>query len=252
MKERIPIFICLAPREILHRYLNQSQNEQHMQLKKWPAQLKPRERAEREGMHVLSDAELLAIILRTGNREQNVVEMAHSLLITVEGDLSRVHAIPLIELEKMRIGRVQRIALQAVREIGLRMQRQVQQPLTMEEGVEWVRERIESLSHETFYVLPLDARDRLIGFPIEVGRGTRYAVLVEPRDVLGEVLKRHAMAFVLMHNHPSGETSPSAQDILLTKQLIEGAQWMGVELKDHCIVSSNKKIFSFREEGMLD
>lgn len=252
MKERIPIFICLAPREILHRYFNHSKDEQRMHLKKWPLQLKPRERAEREGMHALSDAELLAIILRTGNREQNVVEVAQSLFITAEGDWSRVHAIPLIELEKMRIGRVQRIALQAVHEIGLRMQHQVKQPITLEEGAGWVRERIESLSHETFYVLPLDARERLIGFPIELGKGTRYAVLVEPRDVLGEVLKRHAIAFVVMHNHPSGETEPSNQDILLTKHLIEGAQWMGVELRDHCIVSQNKKIFSFREEGMLD
>jgi DNA repair protein RadC len=158
-----------------------------MRLEKWPMQLKPRERAEREGIHSLSDAELLAIILRVGNREQNVVELAQSLFVAAEGDWSRLHAIPFAELEKLRIGRVQRITLQALHEIGLRTRRQVQQPLTMEEGMEWVRERIESLSHETFYVLPLDARERLIGFPIEVSKGTRYAVLVEPRGCYGKL-----------------------------------------------------------------
>ena len=223
-----------------------------MRLEKWPLQLKPRERAEREGIHALSDAELLAIILRVGNRERNVVELAHSLLVAIEGDWARLGNLSSMEWKESGVGRVQGIALKAVHEIGMRMQRSTRAPIDLEEGVEWVRARIVPLAHEVFFVLPLDARDRLIGFPIEVSRGTRYQVLVEPRDVIAAVLKRGAKAFVVMHNHPSGETEPSSQDILLTKQLIEGAQWMGVELKDHFIVAPNKKEFSFRKEGMLD
>ncbi len=223
-----------------------------MRLEKWPLQLKPRERAEREGIHSLSDAELLAIILRVGNRERNVVELAQSLLIAIEGDWARLGVLSLEERKILGVGRVQGIALKAVHEIGTRMQRKVHIPLELEEGIEWVHDRISILTHEVFYVLSLDARDRLIGFPIEVGRGTRYQVLVEPRDVIACALKRGAKAFVVMHNHPSGETEPSAQDIMLTKQIIEGAQWMGLEMKDHVIVAPNKKEFSFRENGMME
>ncbi|QQR92904.1 MAG: DNA repair protein RadC [Candidatus Iainarchaeum archaeon] len=223
-----------------------------MRLAKWPLQLKPRERMEREGAHALSDVELIAILLRVGNRERNVVELAHSLLVAIEGDWAQLGNLSSMEWKELGVGRVQGIALKAVHEIGMRMQRSTRIPLELEEGIEWVRARIAPLTHEAFFVLPLDARDRLIGFPIEVSRGTRYQVLVEPRDVIAAVLKRGAKAFVVMHNHPSGETEPSSQDILLTKQIIEGAQWMGVELKDHFIVAPNKKEFSFREEDMLD
>ncbi len=226
--------------------------KQRMRLEKWPLQLKPRERAEREGIRALSDAELLAIILRVGNRERNVVELAHSLLIAMEGDWVRLGNLSAMECKELGVGRVQGIALQAVHEISARMQRSTRIPLELEEGIEWVRERIAPLAYEVFFVLPLDARERLIGFPIEVSRGTRYQVLVEPREVIAAVLKRGATALTVIHNHPSGETEPSSQDILLTKQIIEGAQWMGLELKDHLIVAQNKKEFSFREEGMLD
>lgn len=222
-----------------------------MRLKKWPAQLKPRERAEREGMHALSDAELLAIILRVGNREKNVVELAQALLLACNGDWVRLHCIPFTQ-EELRIGRVQRLTLQAIHEVCLRMQRSIQQPLTLQEGVAWVKERMLARTHEMFFVLPLDAREQLIGFPIEVSRGTRYQVLVEPREVIGRVLERGAKAFVIMHNHPSGKAEPSAQDILLTKQLIEGGKWMEIELRDHFVVAPHKEMFSFREEGMLD
>lgn len=223
-----------------------------MRLAKWPLQLKPRERMEREGAHALSDVELIAILLRVGNRERNVVELAQALLFACDGELSQLHRIPFTELDRLGVGKVQRILLQALHEIGMRMQRQVLEPLTLEQGIAWTQERMAALTHEVFFVLPLDARERLIGFPIEVSRGTRYQVLVEPREVIAAVLKRGAKAFVIMHNHPSGEAEPSSQDILLTKQLIEGAQWMGIELKDHCIVTQNKNPFSFLEEGLLE
>ncbi|MDP2666807.1 MAG: DNA repair protein RadC [Candidatus Diapherotrites archaeon] len=221
-----------------------------MKLQAWPPHLRPRERGKEEGFHVLSDAELLAILLRTGRKGKNAVELAHEVLRGCEGDLTRLQAGETDDLIQNGLGNVQAITVKAALELGTRMNTRHEIPRSRGDMEASIATRIRGLAHEVFYVIPLDRRDRALGNPVKISEGTRYAVMVEPRDVLRVAVQRNAARLVLMHNHPSQDASPSAQDLLLTKQILEGCAWIDVELADHLIVT-REELFRMREEGLF-
>lgn len=222
-----------------------------MKLQDWPIQLKPRERAEKQGMHALSDAELMAILLRTGNRKQNVMELAHAVMVQMQGDWSKWRNLDGFFWKKMGLGRVQVLTIQAAMELASRVHRVQTEPVTMDKGMEWVRAQMASETRELFFVLALDARNQLIGLPIKLNQGTRSNVGVEAKEVVSLLSQRDASKAVIMHNHPSQQVDPSAADIMLTKKLWEALQWVEIELVDHVIVSK-ENCFSFKENGMLE
>ncbi len=212
---------------------------------------RPRERAEREGVASLSDSELLAILLRSGRKNCSALELAQRLLTRAEGNLSHISSHDPRALREWGLGRVQAITILSALELGMRAPVVRKENSTLEEALEQLHAQLVHAPHEEFFLLSLNLRNRCIGHAQKIARGTAYAVNVDPKEVVRAALLRNAARIVVVHNHPSREPRPSAHDILLTKQLIEAAQWLNIEFHDHIIIAGENR-FSFRQNGMLE
>lgn len=222
-----------------------------MRIREIPLHIRPRERALREGIAVLSDAELTAILIRSGRKGASALDLAHGLLSKAGGNLSTLWQGDASLFRSAGVSTVPMLAIRSALELGHRLHRDVVPPCTLDDACHRLTHDLRARTEEAFFLIPLDLRNRCVGEPIPIGSGTRYSVQVEAREVLGAALRRGAARIVLVHNHPSGENAPSTQDILLTKQIREGAAWMDIWVWDHLIITADE-VFSFREHGMLD
>ncbi len=150
----------------------------------------------------------------------------------------------------MGLGDVQIITLLAALELGRRRELRSDPIRTLEEALDEVSRNLATSSRETFVLIPLDLRDRCVGDPITLSKGSRYQVVVDPKDVLHAAVSCRAARIVVVHNHPSQECEPSPQDVLLTKQLMEACAWADIQFHDHYIITRGAR-FSFREKGFL-
>jgi len=222
-----------------------------MRMKELPTSIRPRERGLRLGVSVLSDAELLAILFRSGKQGMSALDLSQKVLHQVQGSLDTLAELPQASLHSLGVGRVQFITLQAAFELGKRRGLSEHPIRTREEAIEEVVKDISTSPREVFVLIPLDLRDRCVGPPIHLSKGTRYQVVVDPKEVLHAAISCRAARIVVLHNHPSQECEPSPQDVLLTKQLLEACSWSDIQFHDHIIVT-RKSLFSFREKGFLD
>jgi DNA repair protein RadC len=222
-----------------------------MRIKELPLTIRPRERGLRFGVSVLSDAELLAILFRSGRKGVSALELAQSVLGGVQGSLDRLFDTPRLGLKHAGLGDVQTITLLAAVELGKRRGNRIDSLRTKQEALQEVSRSLASSTRETFIVIPLDLRDRCVADPITVSKGTRYQVVVDPKEVLHAAISCRAARIVVVHNHPSQDSEPSPQDVLLTKQLMEACSWSDIQFDDHCIVT-RKSTFSFKEKGFLN
>ena len=226
-----------------------------------PKALQPREKFDRLGPENLSESDLLALLLRTGTAGTNVVELAETLLLQY-GSLSALSRTSIAELQKIHgIGKEKAKILKAALEIGRRL---VQENVgenpriaSPEEAAAVLRERARSLDREIFWVLLLDTKSRLMAPPCEVSKGTLNSSLVHPREIFKPAIQNSAASIILAHNHPSGDPSPSAQDIRITKKLIEAGKTMEIKVLDHLIIGRKTRdgandFFSLREAGLAD
>lgn len=222
-----------------------------MRMKEIPTHDRPRERGLREGAATLSDSELIAILLRSGKKGSSALDLAHTILSRTNGHLSEIWLGKEDLFRPAGISPIQQITLQAALELGHRLHRDVQPPITLEDALFDLTRKLRVLDREVFVLIPLDSRTKCIGSPIFLQTGSRSLVHVDPKEVIRAALQRGCTRLALVHNHPSGESFPSSNDILLTKQIIEGAKWVDLEVWDHIILTSNDT-FSFREHGLLD
>lgn len=217
-----------------------------------PAEERPRERLERLGAGALSDAELLAILLRTGKRGESALDRAHGVLTGAEG-LVRLAAHSVSQLKRVhRLGRVQAITLAAALELARRVSEKAEargrfsDPATVKS---YLQGKYAHLSQERTGALYLDSRNRLLR-DAECYRGTLDRALVEPREILKGALLEDAAGVILYHNHPSGDPGPSPEDLEFTRRLCKAAEHLGVRLLDHVIVGREGSI-SLREAGLF-
>ncbi len=222
-----------------------------MKISQIPPHLRPRERAWNEGVERLSDAELLAIILRSGKQGHSALDQAHEILSLVQGDLSALQKMDAAGLVKRGIGKVQSLSVHASLELGSRLHRATREPLFMEDAVVNVSSYIRNENKEFFYLICIDMRGKCIGAPLRLNQGSRFRVHVDAREVMNKAIQRESGKILVMHNHPSNIAEPSPADIILTKQILEASKWMDIELVDHVIVTQNE-MFSMRANGMLD
>ena len=210
-----------------------------MAIKDWPAGERPRERLLFHGAQSLSDAELLAIFLRTGIRGQSAVELARGLL-TRFGSLRRLLAAGREDFcTAPGLGDAKYAQLQAVLEMGRRHlgERLMRgEPLTSpRDTADFLTSRLRDYAFEVFAVIFLDNRHRVLAFE-ELFRGTIDGASVHPREVLRRALHHNAAAVVLSHNHPSGVAEPSQADCRITDRLREALAMVDVRVLDHVIV----------------
>jgi DNA repair protein RadC len=205
----------------------------------------------RLGPRALADAELLALVLRTGDRTRDAWSLARELLDRFDG-LGGMSAAPGSALEsEPGLGPAKAASLCAAFELARRI---VDQPLDRGRPIRspidvqrHFRPRIQGLQRESFHVLMLDGRHRMIAIE-EVSVGTLTASLVHPREVFREAIRHAAAAIVLVHNHPSGDPTPSSEDRSVTRRLGTAGRLLGIRVLDHVIVAEGG-YFSFQEAG---
>ena len=225
-----------------------------MPLQDLPAELRPREKLLARGPAALADAELLALLLRTGTAGQGVLEMAQALLARF-GGLAGLMRASLADLKTVKGlgGTAKRAELAAVLEIARRSMAQqlAERPVIDSPAAvkEYVRLQLGGLTHEVFAVMFLDVRHHLLGLE-EMFRGSLSQATVYPREVVKRALALHAAAVVLVHNHPSGDAQPSRADEALTQHLAAALKLVDVRVLDHLVVGGGQ-VVSFAERGLL-
>ena len=217
-----------------------------IKLNKLPISERPYEKLEIYGESALSNSELLAIIIKTGTKEETAVELAQRVLSinNDNNDLRFLSQISIEELTKIKgIGRVKAIQLKTVCEIAKRISRPInKQKIIIKTPKDAANLLIEELKYEKQEVLKgiiLDTKN-VVQKIINIASGGTNSINVEPKDVLKEVVKMEMPKIIIVHNHPTGEVNPSLQDIQITKRIKEAAQILGIQLLDHIIIGDGK------------
>lgn len=225
-------------------------------MKKIPDMERPYEKCLKSGALGLSDAELLAVVLRTGSRGENVIELAKRLLYhSGEDGLLGLHRFSVEQLMKIRgIGKVKALQLICILELARRLSKaSASESFSFSSPSSVAEYYMEDMRHETQEVMKLvmiNSRGKLIG-ENEVSKGTVNASIITPREIFIEALQRQAVAVVAIHNHPSGDPAPSEADIVLTQRIEQAGDIIGIKLLDHIIIGNNCYV-SLREKGILE
>lgn len=220
----------------------------------WPASARPRERLQRFGSEVLSDIELLAIIIARGTEGENVMDLSKRLLEQF-GNLNAITNLSVEELSKFKgIGLAKATQIKAALELGRRADRQITataRPVikTPDDVAGILKRRLGDKKKEYFTILALDSRHNLIR-DIDISIGSLNASIVHPREVFKEAISASAASVILVHNHPSGDPTPSDDDIRLTKRLVEVGKLVDIEVLDHIIIGAGR-VVSMKEEKLV-
>lgn len=218
-------------------------------IKDLPKIERPREKLEKYGPERLSNSELLAILLRTGGKGINVVELANKILKKFSGNGLSKAAIKELK-NTFGLGTAKACEIIACFELGRRLLQNKQSSLILSPKDVWEELKdIRDNKKEHFVIFFLDARNQEIKREI-ISVGSLNANLVHPREVFEPAVRYFAAQIIVAHNHPSGDLSPSQEDLEITKQLVNAGKLLGIELKDHIIVSK-ANLFSFREHKLL-
>ncbi|MEO1517308.1 MAG: DNA repair protein RadC [Bacteroidota bacterium] len=223
-------------------------------IKNWSVEDQPRERMMRKGRQSLTDVELIAILLNSGNREETAVSLARRLLEQVNNDLHRLGRMPLDELKQFKgIGTAKAVRVAAALELGLRRQMSSHTKIkgvgSSADAWKMIAPQIMDLPHEEFWVLLLNRAHRLISKEL-ISIGGVSGTVVDGKLIFRHAITQLASSIILCHNHPSGNLQPSRADIDITRKLKEGGKQLDVNVVDHLIVTSTG-YFSFADEGLL-
>ncbi len=227
--------------------------DQSLLIKDFPQDERPRERLVSMGASSLSNHELIAILLRTGTKDESVLQLSNRILTHFEGLQLLQHA-SLDEMMNIKgIGPAKAIQIIAAIEIGKRIvQRKSSQRYTIhgpEDGANYVMEEMRVLSQEHFVCLYLNTKNQVL-HKQTIFIGSLNSSIVHPREVFKEAFRRSAASLICIHNHPSGDPTPSREDIEVTKRLKECGFIIGIELLDHLIIGDRKYI-SLKEKGYM-
>lgn len=225
----------------------------YRRLKDLPEDLLPRERLFQVGPEMLSNKEVLAILLRTGLKGENVLDFAERLLIEAGGlaGLARMNVHELTQL--YGLGQAKAAELKAALELGRRSVSA--DPMTRpvvnspQDIAHLVMEEMRYLDREHFRVVCLSTKNHVLGIS-GISMGSLNSSLVHPRECFKEAIRRNSNAIILLHNHPSGDPTPSREDLEVTRRLTDGGQILGIEVLDHVIIGDNRYI-SLKERGIL-
>ncbi len=221
-------------------------------IKDWPLGDRPREKLYQNGPGALSDAELLAILIRTGMRGKTALDLAKKLLSEARS-LGKIAQMTVKDFQVYDIGPARATAIVAAFELSRRIpMNDGESKLTFrvpQDVADRYMRKFKDLRHEEFWVLLLNSANQLIR-DSRVTTGTLNSSLVHPRECFHEAIKEKAASVIFLHNHPSGNSEPSQEDISITKQLVESGKILGIPVHDHIILGSGN-FTSFAERGLL-
>lgn len=227
--------------------------QKRLSVRELPETERPRERLLAHGPGALSEAQLVALILAEGTRGETAIDCAQRLLCEA-GSLHRLAARSPSELQQVRgVGPAKAARLTAALELARRLaprDRAIAPGLAGAADVfARLAPRLARRTQESFLILCCDVKNRVVA-EREITRGTLDASLVHPRDVFGTAVKEAAAAIILVHNHPSGDPEPSAEDIALTRRLADAGDLMGIPVLDHVVIGAGRYV-SLAERGVL-
>lgn len=226
-------------------------------IKNMPVEDRPYEKLIRSGTRALTDTELLAVIIRSGTRQESALNLAQRLLTVAadQGGLFMLQSASIEELQQIPgIGQVKALQIKAALELGNRVlsqarpseRRQIRKP---DDAIHLLENELRFLPREELHVILLDIRNRVIR-TCRLSEGGLAASVLYPRDLFREAVKANAAALILAHNHPSGDATPSKEDIETTRRFMEIGDMMGVRVMDHVVIASGGAI-SLKQQGLI-
>jgi len=223
-------------------------------IKKWADDDKPREKLLTNGLAVLSNSELLSILINAGNRDKSALDLARDILNLVEDNLSELGKLSVHDLQKVKgIGETKATIIAAALELGRR--RELSTPLDRvcvrrsSEIANYLKVLLKDYNYEVFAVIFLNRANKIKHFEI-MSRGGITGTVADPRLILKKALEKDATSIVLSHNHPSGNLMPSRADEEITRKIKQAASYFDINVIDHIIVSE-EGYYSFADEGVI-
>tara|TARA_R110000787_G_scaffold269018_4_gene375678 strand:- start:98 stop:784 length:687 start_codon:yes stop_codon:yes gene_type:complete len=223
-------------------------------IKSWALDDRPREKLIAKGKSVLSSAELLAILIGSGNREESAVDLSKRILESVNNNIHELAKLPLEKLIEFKgIGEAKAITIITALELGKRKQQEIQEEISKISSSKQVftimQPLLGDLPHEEFWVLYLNNSNKVLSKD-QISKGGITATIVDVRLLYKRALEISAVAIIICHNHPSGKTNPSDADKQLTQKIKEGGVSLDIKLLDHLIITE-KSYFSFADNGKI-
>ncbi|MDD7914761.1 RadC family protein [Polaribacter ponticola] len=223
-------------------------------IKSWALDDRPREKLLSKGKNVLSDAELIAILIGSGNREESAVALSKRILQSVNGNINALAKISVEKLMRFKgIGEAKAIAIITALELGKRRQLEVAleklKITSSKDGFSIMQPLIGDLEHEEFWVLFLNNSNKVLS-KNQISKGGLTATIVDIRLLFKQALELASVAMIVCHNHPSGKLQPSNADKQLTQKIKQAGVTLDIKLLDHLIITE-KAYFSFADEGLI-
>lgn len=229
-----------------------SEETQQMMIRDYPQEERPRERMIKEGAESLSNQELLAILLRTGSHRESVFQLASRVLKAV-GSIRRLTEVSVEELMQIKgIGQAKAVQIKAGVELGRRVGRKQRERFSIrspEDAAEYLMAVLALDQQEKLYCLYLNTKNEVV-HEKAVFIGSLNASIVHPREVFKEALKWSAASIIVSHNHPSGDPTPSQEDVQVTRRLTQAGEILGIECLDHLIIGDGRYV-SMKEKGYI-
>jgi DNA repair protein RadC len=228
--------------------------ENKITIKTWAEEDRPREKLHTKGRRSLTDAELLAILIRSGNRKESAVELGKRILHLCDKNLDRLAQLSVAELSRFKgIGKAKAISIIAALELGRRRKETIPidraQISTSIDVYDIIAPDFKDLKHEEFWILLLDRANKIESKHL-ISKGGQAGTIADPKIIFHIALENHAASIILVHNHPSGNLKPSHSDLDLTKKLRSAGQFLDLPVLDHLIIT-DRGFLSFADEGIL-
>lgn len=229
--------------------------EHKITIKSWSEEDRPREKLILQGRRNLSDAELMAILIGSGSRNESAVDLSKRILHACEHDLNQLARLSIAELSKFKgIGEAKAISVIAALELGRRRKETlVREKVQVSNSIdvyESIISRFRDLNHEEFWIIVLNRANKITSSHL-ISKGGQAGTIADPKIIFNIALENHAASLILAHNHPSGNLKPSQADLDLTRKLRSAGQFLDIPILDHLIIT-DQGFLSFADEGILD
>lgn len=228
--------------------------DQKITIKSWAEEDRPREKLATKGKRFLSDAELVAILIGSGNKNESAVELSKRILLACDNSLDLLGKLSIQELSRFKgIGEAKAISIIAALELGQRRKNaptiKKAQISSSRDAYQVISSQFTDLNHEEFWMLLLNRANKVVSKHL-ISKGGQTGTIADPKIIFQTALENHAASLIFAHNHPSGSLKPSQSDIDLTCKLVSAGQLLDIAILDHLIITDHH-FYSFADEGLM-
>jgi len=228
--------------------------EQKLGIKLWAEEDRPREKLLLHGRRHLTDAELIAILIGSGSRNETAVDLSKRILSFYDNNLTKLGKASILDLSRFRgIGEAKALTIIAALELGLRRKETAEESIThvttSNDVYKYLHQTFVNLNHEEFWILLLNRSNRVIG-KFLISKGGQAGTVADPKIIFKTALENNAANIVLAHNHPSGNVKPSESDDKLTRNMVASGNLLSLYVVDH-VIFANNRYYSYRDEDLI-